>query len=454
MADFNVIKAMIFIIIIAGCAPQKVNISQDSDNGFLYCLSGSVTAEEVTIVVKGSKTKEFGIRIVEQDTKKSIATKMTKLSESSDFLSKTKFSGLRPGIKYNYQIFSANATSLIASAFFTTFDNHPLSFKVVFGSCSETGSNSPIYKTISDENPLFYLQIGDLHYENIDSNCKERFQQAYNSVFTSPLQADLYKTLPLVYIWDDHDFGPNNSDASNPCKKESIVAYRSHVPHYPLIFDKQNDPITQAFEVGRVVFLLTDIRSQKIRPEYKDCERTKVGTNFGSELHLQWFLNAMLNAKKAGKVVAWVCSYPWINAPGGPNYKCQESDNWGGYPEERQRIANFIKQHDIQVFILSGDAHMVAMDDGTNSDYAQGGGAPVKVFHSAALDRPGSYKGGPYSQGYSKEKGQFGIIEITDNGNAEVCFKWYAKDKNGNIVKNTSGVEIKLDFCYEIFNTY
>ena len=192
------------------------------------------------------------------------------------------------------------------------------------------------------------------------------------------------------------------------------------------------------------------MRSQKKRPEYTDCERTKTGTNFGSEAHLQWFFDRLLDAKTKGHVVAWVNSYPWINAPGGPNYKCSEKDNWGGYPEERTKIADFIKKHKIPVFILSGDAHMVAMDDGTNSDYATGGGAPVRVFHAAAIDRPGSYKGGPYSQGYSREEGQYGVIEVTDDGGDKICFTWYAKNVQGELVKNQEGNEIRLDFCTEV----
>ena len=450
MTSSNIFRSLIFVLLISSCHTKKVATPTIAAHGFQYAIVGSVNHEQSTILIKGNVSNEFEIRVIEEVSKKLVKSQKIILTSENNFQSKTIFKNLKASTKYVYEITPKGSNLPVSTSAFSTFDDKAMSYKFVFGSCSETGSNSPIFNTILKENPLFYLQIGDLHYENIDSNCTERFQNAYQSVFTSPSQAALYKEVPFIYMWDDHDFGPNNADATNPCKTESIAAYKSQVPHYPLVFDKKNGPISQTFEVGRVVFLLTDIRSQKTRPEYKDCERTKIGTNFGDEAHLQWFLDAMLKAKKEGKVVAWVSSYPWINAPGGPNYKCKESDNWGGYPEERQRIANFIKQHNIPVFILSGDAHMVAMDDGTNSDYATGGGAPIKVFHAAALDRPGSYKGGPYSHGYSKEPGQFGIVEITDDGNSEVCFRWFAKDTSGNIVKNTSGQEIKLDFCLDV----
>jgi hypothetical protein len=65
---------------------------------------------------------------------------------------------------------------------------------------------------------------------------------------------------------------------------------------------------------------------------------------------------------------------------------------------------------------VSGDAHMVALDDGSNSDYSDEGGAGFPVFHAAPLDRPGSIKGGPYSDGAFDDPGQFGLLDIADRG--------------------------------------
>ena len=66
--------------------------------------------------------------------------------------------------------------------------------------------------------------------------------------------------------------------------------------------------------------------------------------------------------------------------------------------------------------MVSGDAHMVALDDGSHSDYSDDGGAGFPVFHAAALDRPGSIKGGPYSDGAFDGVGQFGLLDIADDG--------------------------------------
>src|SRR5690606_41191241 len=55
---------------------------------------------------------------------------------------------------------------------------------------------------------------------------------------------------------------------------------------------------------------------------------------------------------------------PWVAQPR------PGADHWGGYPAERQRIADVIADHGIRnLMMLSGDAHMVAIDDGSHTDY-------------------------------------------------------------------------------------
>ncbi len=431
---------LFFILLNALIGPQF------TDNPVQFALCGAVTPSSATMSVHVSQAGSFNITLTDVATGKSVAEDKLYIK----FTAKHTWTNLKPGIEYHYFIKSDDNKQIYWDGFFKTYQDKPFSFKIAFGSCAETGSESNIFRMIADQNPLFFMATGDLHYEDIGDNCAIRFEEAYKKTFMSHSQQELYKKNSFVYIWDDHDFGPNNADSSNPCKKEAFFQYKNIIPHYPLAMPDSMSAISQQFDAGRVTFILSDLRSQKTRPVYQECEKIKKGEVFGSERHISWFKNALLEAKNKGNVVIWVSSYPYINAPGGPNYKCNERDNWGGFPEERAQIAEFIKANEIPVLILSGDAHMVAIDDGTNSDYAVGGGAPIRVFHAAPLDRPGSYKGGPYSQGYSRENGQFGIMEVKDDGGKEVCFSWYAKNLQGNPVLNAEGNEIKLDFCIPV----
>jgi len=132
----------------------------------------------------------------------------------------------------------------------------------------------------------------------------------------------------------------------------------------------------------------------------------------GSE-QLEWFLAELETSLDRYPVVVWINSVPWIAAAD------PTADHWGGYTYERQRIADAIAGIGSEgLIMLAGDAHMVAIDDGSNSDYSDAGSAGFPVMQAAALDRNGSVKGGPYSEGFHAGGGQFGLLTVAtrDNG--------------------------------------
>jgi hypothetical protein len=157
--------------------------------------------------------------------------------------------------------------------------------------------------------------------------------------------------------------------------------------------------INQAFTIGRVRFVMTDSRSEQ-------DETTMLGDE-----QLEWLIDELTTSSRTHAVVVWANSVPWIAAavPG--------ADGWAGHADERRRIADAIATAGIDNLVMvSGDAHMVAIDDGSNSDYSTDGGAGFPVLHAAALDRPGNVKGGPYSEGAFPGGGQYGLLDIDDRG--------------------------------------
>jgi alkaline phosphatase D len=142
----------------------------------------------------------------------------------------------------------------------------------------------------------------------------------------------------------------------------------------------------------------------------------------------QWFKAQLAQARDRYPVIAWISSVPWIGAPE------DSDDHWGGFAAERRELATFIDSIGVadQLVILSGDAHMVALDDGTHNHYGQADGGGFPVVHAAALDRPGSVKGGPYTHGphpnpislFGRRAGQFVLMDVYDDGGEEVCVQW------------------------------
>ena len=308
--------------------------------------------------------------------------------------------GLQPATEYYYAIQADGEVEQNRRGTFETFPVGRASFTFAFSSCARTGSNGSVFDAIRENDPLLYLITGDFNYENISTNDPGAFLDAYQRTLSSPAQAALYQSTPVAYVWDDHDYGGNNADSESDSRPAAIGNYQQVVPHYETP-DGPDGAIYQAFTVGRVRFIITDSRSQRTPSSAPDdARKTMLGTE-----QKAWFKDQLIDAKESAGLIVWVNADPWIA-------KVQAGgDSWDGYDTERQEIASFITDNGIDnVLMVSGDAHMIAIDDGTNS----AGGFPV--FHAAALDRRGRVKGGPYSEGTYPDGGQFGLVTVNDNG--------------------------------------
>ena len=322
-----------------------------------------------------------------------------------------KVTGLDPDTAYEYAVAHPGLARPLPPGRLRTFPEGASSFAFAFSSCAKTGSAHDVFKTIAKKDPHFFLHLGDLHYSNIDKNDARLFRAAWQTTLTSATQAALYRSVPLAYIWDDHDFGPNDCDAKSPGRLASRLTYQEFMPHYPLGAGGGDVPIYQAFTVGRVRFILTDLRSERSPDNTPDDPRKSM---MGGR-QKAWFKQELLSAKAGGAgLIVWGSSVPLV---GKANRK---GDGWAAFASERQELADFIAGHGIRnLVVLCGDAHMLAADDGTNANFSTVADCPIPVLHGSALDQGSSFKGGPYSHGWylpRRDEGCFGWVEIEDRG--------------------------------------
>lgn len=360
-------------------------------------------------------------------------------TEHTNFkVAKISVEGLLPYTEYYYGVLLNGILHKDIGRFRTSpTPNHPASFTFHLSSCGN--NDHAVFDQIISENPDFFLYMGDFHYANITENNVDLYRQAFDTVFSGPRRKSMHANMPVMYIWDDHDFGNNDSDLTSPSVEAAQRAYRERVPHPPLATgDKGLGSIHSSFVYGRVRFIQTDLRTHK---SWRRDPDTKDKTMMGED-QLQWFFKELL---KPEPIKAWVCSMPWIGSE-----TWEGCDWWAGYKYERTRIANFIKENNLtgKVIILSGDMHSIAIDDGTNSDFATGGGAPIKVFHAAALTSASSTKGGPWSHGpffpTESSGGQFGVMKVTDNNTGNINIEWIGRRMDSELVRYSFDVPVDL----------
>lgn len=47
---------------------------------------------------------------------------------------------------------------------------------------------------------------------------------------TTPHARSMWQAMAVDYVWDDHDFGPNDSDGNSPARLAAISSYAQAVP--------------------------------------------------------------------------------------------------------------------------------------------------------------------------------------------------------------------------------
>lgn len=369
-----------------------------------WIWAGAITPTEATVTAKLAHPGGDAMLRVSPSAR-------VDLTRRGDAVVAARITGMRPGTRYRYSLAVGGRSDGSGEGTFRTAPAGPATFTVAFSSCARTGSNGAVFDTIRAEHPLLFLHLGDMYYANITTDDPDRYRRAYDRVLTSPAQANLARSTATAYVWDDHDFGPNDADRTAPGRHAAHRVYREYVPHYPLGIAGAEAPLAQAFTIGRVRFLITDTRSARTpKSAPDDARKTMLG-----EAQRAWLERELDAANGRFPVIVWVNPDPWIG-------KAQAgADGWAGYATERTAIADFIVRRRIRgLIMLSGDTHAVAVDDGTNSGYATGGGGGFPVIHAGALDRYPEGKGGPYSHGQFPGGGRYGLVEVEDTGGAVV----------------------------------
>jgi hypothetical protein len=391
------------------------------DSALQWIWSGGVTGSSGTVTAKLRHADSTARLAVGRDDDLSDARYFGPVSSDGNGVVRLTADGLDAGVTYHYAVEVDGQLDRIRAGQFRTFVDGPDSFTVALGSCARVGSNGAVFDAIRALDPDLYLIDGDWHYANLTDDDPHEFREVMDETLTQPAQAALYRDTPIAYVWDDHDYGGNGADAGSTTRPAAMSVYRQYVPHYSLA--GADAPIYQAFTVGRVRFILTDTRSARSPASaVDDANKTMLG-----EAQKAWFEQQLLEAKDRYPLIVWVNPDPWVGAASAG------SDSWAGYSTERTELADFIAGHGITgLLMLSGDAHMVAIDDGTNTDYSTSHAGGFPLLHGGALDRPGHIKGGPYSEGAYGGGGQFGVLAVDDPGGDRINVRLAGQNWRGD----------------------
>jgi alkaline phosphatase D len=269
------------------------------------------------------------------------------------------------------------------------------------------GGGFGIFDAIAAKKPDLMLWLGDnLYYQPQDladpaaMAARHRRQRGF-----APLQK-LLTTAPQLALWDDHDYGPNDSDSTYPLKRESLQLFRRYwanpgwgLPDAPGVFG--------AARWGDVMIFVLDDRWYRSPNHWRDGPGK---TMFGAR-QLAWLKEALAAApKSAVKIIAGGSQF-WNRA--------SRYEGWHQFPTEQRAFAGWLVAQKIDgVLFVSGDRHFTEL-----LKIERPGAYPLYEFTSSPLtSRPwakpdkGEVANPDVVPGTLVGRRQFGLIRVRGPG--------------------------------------
>lgn len=268
---------------------------------------------------------------------------------------------LEPGTRYSYELYLDKV--LQDFDWPLAFQTQPLwrwrgdapDFTFTLGSCmyineervdrpgKPYGGDFELLDALGNEPADFMLWLGDNTYlREPDWLTEEGIRHRYAHTRAFPQLQKVLATRHNYAIWDDHDYGPNDSDRSYRLKDTVLQVFKDYWPGVQ--YGSAAAPGAYSrFEWSDVEFFLLDDRY------YRAPNKSKEGTMFGAA-QLAWLKDALRNSLGRFKVIAGGGQMTNPIAP---------FEGFAHAPKERQELLDFIVQQKIEgVVFLSGDRHM------------------------------------------------------------------------------------------------
>ena len=284
------------------------------------------------------------------------------LVEVHDFITRFDIAELLPGQTYAYEVLDGDASVSSSGLQFHTqtlwrFRTSPPDFVIALGSCAYVndefydrpgrpyGGGYEIFASIAAEEPAFMLWLGDnVYLREADFPSYGGAAYRYGHTRSLPeLQALLQRTHHLA-IWDDHDYGPNNTNRAYGLKQESLETFKRYwanpsygLPEVPGIFTH--------FVYGDAEFFLLDDRY------YRDSDfvRGLPDKRMYGRDQVRWLKNALKMSRARFKFIT-----------GGSEMLNRHNrlEGWNHFPEEQSDFLTWLQANEISgVIFLSGDRH-------------------------------------------------------------------------------------------------
>lgn len=380
---------------------------------------GSVTTSSAKVWLSCRGSGEYRVTLwdsIEDKHSTSIASHAIANSKGDTSLI-LDYTGLQAGRRYKV-IFSDMRTKLLTPpCYFTTQSPEPVKdLDFLVGSCALlntgfTGVFFPgldirIFTPMTKAKTDFMLWLGDnIYYLGRD-------YKGYNNMFNRNLKIRRnFKTLdfflaskPQYSIWDDHDYGWNDSDRHFPLKDTALTIFRGF---WPNTYEDTVKETYFTFRYSDAEFFMTDGRW------FRETPGDTAGDFLGPQ-QLAWLKNKLLKSDATFKFICMGSQVLNDNEHG---------ESYAHYPKERNNLLDYIVDNDIKgVIFLTGDKHYTEICKRNYNDY------PIVDFTCSPLTSPvlprrllGAYDNPTRVPGMDYSGHNYGRVSLSGPPGDRVC---------------------------------
>lgn len=282
---------------------------------------------------------------------------------AGDHIARFELPGLEPGSRYEYEIYLDGfrlpppAPLSFQTQAMWRYRTDPPPLRAAIGSCAYIndapfdrpgepyGGDYRIFRAIAAAKPDFMIWLGDdIYYREADWITERDMRRRWAHDRALPELQPLLGTVHHYAIWDDHDYGPNDSDRTFSRRATSLRVFQDYwanstygLPEVPGVFTR--------FEWAGVDFFLLDGRYHRSPDDLPPGPDKRM---YGRE-QLQWLKESLAGSHAPFKIVAGGSQF-WnpLNA----------FESLGLYPAEQKELYDFIRTARIEgVVFISGDRH-------------------------------------------------------------------------------------------------
>lgn len=255
---------------------------------------------------------------------------------------KVTLTGLLPDTAYRYTVgIDGKSDPALHGAFRTQpAPGTSNKFRMVLTSCMKFDQPQGSWKHVLAEKPQLHLTVGDTHYaDTTNPTTQWEHHLRYRRM---PEFAEVLRNLPTYSMWDDHDYGPNDSDRTAKGKENSLAGWNQFWGN-PAAGTATTPGAFYKFSWGEVDFFMVDGRYHRSPDKAPDDDKKRML----GDAQFAWLIAGLKSSKAKFKVIA-----------SGSTLNHSKADGWRIYTFARHRFFDAIKEHRIPgVVYMSGDIH-------------------------------------------------------------------------------------------------